>query len=85
MDKIDSFVIEANEIGGVRDFTFILLEQDIEEQHIINIIDYIDNLTRSLNQKYPQYKFTWQEAHKITPDIITEEIIWQHIVQGRSK
>ena len=84
MDRIDSFVIHAKEIKGHRDFTFILLEDDIPtEEHDI-IIDYIDHLTRTLNKKYPQYKFTWQEAHKITPNTLTEEIIWQHNIQARS-
>lgn len=83
MDKIDSFVIEATEIGGTVDFTFVLVEDDMPEDIRDNIVDYIDNLTRKLNLRFPQYKFTWQEAHRITPDNITEEIIHQHIVQKR--
>ncbi len=80
MDKIDSFVIYAKELGGHREFTFVLLDSDIDEAYSDIIIDYIDNLTRSLNQKFPQYSFTWQEAHKTTPDKLTEEIIHQHLV-----
>lgn len=83
MDKIDSFVIFAKEKESGIDFTFVLLDSDIDEAYSDIIIDYIDSLTRSLNQKYPQYKFTWQEAHKITPNNLTEEIIHQHLIQAR--
>jgi len=85
MDKIDSFIIYAKEKGGDQiEFTFVLLEDDIDEIYSEIIIDYIDSLTRSLNQKYPQYKFTWQEAHRIIPKNLTEEVIWQHMIQSRS-
>ena len=81
MDKIDSFIIHGKQKEGPIEFTFIITEEDIDENFRVNIIDYIDNFTRRLNRDIPQFKFTWEEAHKIYPWAIAGEIVHQILVQ----
>ena len=82
MDKIDSFVISAKAKYSFVEFTFVLVEEDIEEIYREHIIDYIDSFVRSLNTNYPEFSFTWQEAHRIKPKDISAEIIHQKLIQG---
>ena len=81
MDKIDSFIIHANQKEGSIEFNFVVVEEDVKEKHRSDIVGYIDRLLRILNRFIPQFIFTWEEAHRAKPERICEEIIHQILVQ----
>lgn len=83
MDRIDSFIIHAQQKVGVINFQFIIIEEDIPKESRNLIIDYIERFVNTLNLKIPQFKFSWSEAHKIKPKAIYGEIIHQILVQMR--
>ncbi len=83
MDKIDSFIIHAN--GKGVEFTFVIVEEDIPKEERANIVDYIDNLTRELNTNCPELTFTWQEAHRVNPLHLSQEIRYQIFIQTQYK
>ena len=80
MDKIDSFIIRVEERNGSKGFTFIITEDDVEERYTPIIVDYIDGLVRTLNTNYPEYNFKWEEAHRIKPKDLKDEISWQKLI-----
>lgn len=80
MDKIDTFIIHGDQIGGNIEFRFVIVEKDISV-FVENVIDYIDDFTRKLNLEIPQFKFTWEVAHKILPIEYIKEVIHQILVQ----
>lgn len=83
MDKIDSFVITGRQKNGEIDFTFIILEEDIDQAYRQNIIDYIESFVHELNKRIPQFDFTWNEAHKTKTGDVVGEVIHQILVQAR--
>lgn len=80
MDRIDTFIIHGHQIEGNIGFRFVIIEEDIGVENE-NIVDYIDNFTRKLNIEIPQFKFTWESAHKIIPAEYIKEVIHQILVQ----